>query len=203
MGKRKDFSRLYTGDRLNQVAFPMGGIGAGMICLEGSGALSNVSLRNKPDVFNEPNMFSAISVRGKNGNIARVLEGPVPSRKIFGNPNTGNGGHGTNFGLPRFENVEFSWQFPFAKIKFSDDDIPLDIELTGWSPFIPNEEDDSSLPFAALEFSFKNISDKCVDAQYSFNAGSLISVNNKEIPAVFRKGKNSFINYQAPIKDEP
>ena len=38
----------------------MGGIGAGMICLEGTGALSHVSLRNKPDVFNEPCVFAAI-----------------------------------------------------------------------------------------------------------------------------------------------
>jgi len=30
---------------LNQVAFPMGGIGAGMICLEGTGALTKFSLR--------------------------------------------------------------------------------------------------------------------------------------------------------------
>ena len=33
----------YTGEYLNQVGFPLGGIGAGMICLEGSGALSSVS----------------------------------------------------------------------------------------------------------------------------------------------------------------
>ena len=41
----------YTEDYLNRIAFPMGGIGAGMICLEGTGALSHVSLRHKPDVF--------------------------------------------------------------------------------------------------------------------------------------------------------
>jgi len=29
-----EFNSVYKGERLNQVAFPMGGIGAGMICLE-------------------------------------------------------------------------------------------------------------------------------------------------------------------------
>lgn len=50
----------------------MGGIGAGMICLEGTGAISHVSVRNKPDVYNEPMMFSALYVKGAKG--ARVLE---------------------------------------------------------------------------------------------------------------------------------
>jgi hypothetical protein len=43
-GKSK-YNGEYSGERLNRIAFPMGGVGAGMICLEGSGALSHVSLR--------------------------------------------------------------------------------------------------------------------------------------------------------------
>ena len=31
--------------------------------------------------------------------------------------------------------------------------------MTGWSPFVPNEADDSSLPVAALEYRFTNPSD--------------------------------------------
>lgn len=44
----------YSGEYLNRPAFPLGGIGAGMICIEGTGALSHFSLRNEPDIFNEP-----------------------------------------------------------------------------------------------------------------------------------------------------
>src|SRR5204862_4949004 len=55
---RREFNSPYTGTHLNQVAFPLGGIGAGMICLEGTGALSHLSLRNRPDVYNEPCVFA-------------------------------------------------------------------------------------------------------------------------------------------------
>ena len=48
------FNGPYTGEHLRHVAFPLGGIGAGMVCLEGTGALSHVSLRHRPDVYNEP-----------------------------------------------------------------------------------------------------------------------------------------------------
>ena len=62
---RRKYNTPYTGERLNRIAFPLGGIGAGMVCLEGAGALSHVSLRNRPEVFNEPLVFAAICVKGK------------------------------------------------------------------------------------------------------------------------------------------
>ena len=104
----------YTGAQLNRVAFPLGGIGAGMICIEGTGAFSHVSVRNKMDFFNAPCMFSAICVKGKDGNAARILEGPIPDWKYFGAPGTGNGAVGTNYGLPRFDEASFPPRFPFA-----------------------------------------------------------------------------------------
>ena len=60
-----------------------------MVCIQGNGALSHVSVRNAPDMFNEPMIFSAICIKGEK-NIARVLEGPVQNWKIFGNPDTGS-----------------------------------------------------------------------------------------------------------------
>src|SRR5580700_2201817 len=80
----------YSDERLCRVAFPMGGMGAGMICLEGTGALSHFSLRNHPALFNEPCTFAAISVKGSS-NIARVIEGPVPGWKRFGRQGAGFG----------------------------------------------------------------------------------------------------------------
>ena len=144
-----------AGEYLNQVAFPLGGIGAGMICLEGTGALSHVSLRNRPDVFNEPCVFAAISVKGKRP-AARVLEGPVPARKLFGAPGAGNGAGGTTYGLPRFANATFKTRFPFGVVTLTDPQLPLSVEITGWSPFEPGDADNSSLPVAALEYRFTN-----------------------------------------------
>ena len=83
----RQFNSVYENEYLNRVAFPVGGIGAGMFCLEGTGAISHVSVRNHPDIFNEPFTMAALSIKGlKNG--AKVLEGPVPKWKVFGNPNT-------------------------------------------------------------------------------------------------------------------
>ena len=55
------FGAPYCGEDLNQIAFPMGGFGAGMVCLEGTGALSKFSLRNRPDLTSEPKVFAAVA----------------------------------------------------------------------------------------------------------------------------------------------
>src|SRR5580658_6627777 len=79
----RPYNTPYTGENLNRIAFPIGGIGAGMFCLEGTGAISHLSVRNRPEIYNEPALFTALHVRDLiNG--AKVLEGPVPTWKIFG-----------------------------------------------------------------------------------------------------------------------
>jgi len=168
------YNGVYTGERLSQVAFPLGGIGAGMICLEGVGALSHVSVRNEPQVFNEPCLFSALCVKGQ-PNVARVLEGPVPKRKVFGPAGTGNGAGRKTYGLPRFAEASFEARFPFATVALRDDELPVEVEITGWSPFIPGDADSSSLPVAALEYRFRNTSDKPLEAVYSFNSVNFMS----------------------------
>jgi uncharacterized protein (DUF608 family) len=172
---QRPYGGNYSGEYLNRVAFPMGGMGAGMICLEGTGALSHFSLRNKPEVFNEPCTFAAASILGENGS-ARVLEGPVPKWKIFGAPGTGNGLGGTSFGLPRFSSASFRARFPFASVTLTDSLRVLEVEVTGWSPFEPGDADNSSLPVAALEYRFTNRSEKPQEAVFSFNARNFVAV---------------------------
>ncbi|HEY3370375.1 MAG TPA: GH116 family glycosyl hydrolase [Prolixibacteraceae bacterium] len=166
------FNSYYTGKNLDRVAFPIGGIGAGMFCMEGTGAISHLSVKNQPDVYNTPFAFAAISVKGfENG--AKVLEAPVPTWKLFGSGGTGNGGGGT-LGLPRFENGRFLPRFPFATLDLEDKDIPLQVKVVGWSPFIPTDEDNSSLPSGAMEYQFKNTSPKTIEAVFSYNARNFI-----------------------------
>jgi len=190
----------YSGERLNRVAFPMGGLGAGMICLEGTGALSHVSLRNQPEVFHEPCTFGAICIQGQK-NVARVLEGPVPGWKLFGQPSTGNGAGGTSFGLPRFREARFRVRFPFGTVTLSDPDVPLRVEITGWSPFEPGDADNASLPVAALEYRFTNPTAAPLDAVFSWNAKNFLALGNNE--KAVRPAPGGFILWGGPGKDKP
>jgi uncharacterized protein (DUF608 family) len=197
--------KRYTGEALNMISYPLGGIGAGMFCLEGSGMLSQFSLRNEPAVDNEPNVFSAVCVRNHPENLVRVLEGQVPRRKIFGSTSRadmGNGLTGKNYGLPRMKSNDFTARFPFAEINLQDDKLPLDVKLVGYSPFLPLNEDDSSLPAASLEYIFTNNSNQALEAVYYFNAFNFMKFNNNEKAHVYKK-ENGFILAQLPQDDAP
>lgn len=174
---RRSYNASYEGSHLSRSAFPLGGIGAGMICVEGGGAWSHVSVRNEPDVFNEPMMFAAIKVLGHN-KPARLLEGPVPKWKIFGERGTGNGAHGRTYGFPRFETACFDARFPFAKIELTDPAIPLNCHLTAWSPFLPGNADDSSLPMAVLEYTFLNQTQEPLESVFSFHSANFMSTGS-------------------------
>jgi len=197
---RRTYDGPYEGDNLNRVAFPLGGIGAGMVCLEGTGALSHVSVRNHPDVFNEPCTFAAICVKGGQ-NVARVLEGPVPKWKIFGSPGTGNGGKGGTIGLPRFRSASFTSRFPFGAVSLSDPKVPLEVEVVGWSPFVPGDSDNSSLPVAALEYRFANRTSSDIDAVFSFNTVNFMALRNGRDRILSHT--NGFVLWQEGSEESP
>ncbi|HKI95628.1 MAG TPA: GH116 family glycosyl hydrolase [Gemmatimonadales bacterium] len=197
----RTFDGSYTGARLSRVAFPMGGLGAGMLCLDGSGSLSHVSVRNHPDVYNEPCIFAGVAVRG-DPPTARVVEGPVPGWKIFGLRGSANGDAGSSYGLPRFGEASCKVRFPFSTVTLTDDAVPLDASVTGWSPFTPPDTDMSSLPVAALEYRFRNTSGAPVDAVFSFNATNFLPLGGTDRRAV-RGAPGGFILRSAGADDEP
>jgi len=194
------YNGSYSGPYLNRVAFPIGGIGSGMFCLEGTGAFSHVSVRNRFQFFNEPCTFAAICIKG-NKNIARILEGPVPGWKIFGGARSGNGAAGSSFGLPRFEKVSFLMRFPFAEVFLEDETIPLDVTLTGWSPFIPGDGDNSSLPAGAVEYSFRNDTSSTVEAVFSFNTKNFMATDTESHTVL--PIENGFVLFQNGTEDVP
>ena len=196
-----EYNGSYEGPYLNRVAFPIGGIGAGMICLEGTGTISHVSVRNTMQVFNEPCSFAALCVKRTQANVARVLEGPVPAWKIFGAPGTGNGAAGSSYGLPRFDEASFLARFPFGTVTLRDREVPLQVQITGWSPFIPGDPDNASLPVGALEYSFKNTSGETIDAVFSYNTKNFMAIDregNTILPI-----RNGFILHQEGTEEKP
>ncbi len=155
----------YAGERTRYLAFPLGGIGSGGFSISGSGRLIDWSLRNRP-ALQSYNGYSHFAIKAeRNGELvdARVLNGPYdlnPSgapgmRKMFD-----GFGHGANrqtmVGVPHFRQVDFYGRFPTADLVFSDERFPGGVRLTAFSPFIPHNDRDSSMPVAMLEFEIVN-----------------------------------------------
>jgi len=93
--------------------------------------------------------------------------------------------------LPRFQKAEFQTRFPFGLVDLKDIDVPLAVQIIGWSPFIPGDEDNSSLPVGALEYSFKNTSNHKLEAIFSFNSKNFVQEHTRQ--GAIKKISNGFV----------
>ena len=117
MEEVRDYNEKYTGEYTSRIAFPIGGLGTGMFCVEGSGAISNMNIRHKTEMLNEPTMFAGLYLKGvDNGSI--VVEGQVPDWKKFGQPQSTKG-YGGTWGLPRFKDCDFEGIFDWLSESMS------------------------------------------------------------------------------------
>ena len=199
---KRDFNGVYQGENTAYINFPLGGIGAGNYCISGTGMPGGFSLRNSPNIFFNPNIFSALMVKSSQTQTAKILEGQIPKHEIFAPGGAGNGLAGKNYGLPRCDSNEFLSRFPFAEIKIEDSDIPLGLSISAWSPFIPGDSYNSSLPAATLEYSFKNNTDEKIEAVYYFCSFNFMKTSDKA-PGYVRAEKDGFVLGQGAPENEP
>lgn len=191
------YDKVYSGRELDHIAYPIGGLGSGMFCLSGTGSISNVSFHHYPQLFHEPCAFAAIHVKGlENG--SKVLETAVPEHKIFGRNEGGMGVGGTTWGLPRFDNGTFSSKFPFAELNLNDKDMPVEVKLVAWNPFIPNDEDNSGLPVGGMEYTFTNTSKESIEAIFSFNTRNFMWRTNEVLSPILKMDKGFILSQNRP-----
>lgn len=187
--KTRDYNSSYEGSLNRHSAFPMGGIGTGCLCLDGQGALQHASIRHRPEMWNSPGSIAAVHAGDDAG--ARVLEGPLPDWKTYGPANseaknpwlfwlsqTGLGNACPTGGLPSFANSSITARFPFAEVCLQDDDYPLEASVTGWSPFVPPDSDDSSLPCACLDYKLTNKGNRERETTFSFHLPNFLYERN-------------------------
>ncbi|MFO7946650.1 MAG: GH116 family glycosyl-hydrolase [Armatimonadota bacterium] len=155
---------VYSGASIRAVAMPLGGIGTGQIALCGDGSLRQWQIFN--DVNHQaqiPHSFFAIRAqKGAEVAVGRVLQTdalydedfePVPSvtdgevpdacRQLLEK-------------LPGVTGTEFIGEYPIARIEYLDDDLPVEVSLEAYSPMVPLDVKNSSLPVIVFAFSVHN-----------------------------------------------
>lgn len=160
----RDFT--YGGPSARKVSFPLGGIGTGSIGLSAHGRLIDWQIFNRPDKggFNGYSHFAIRAERAGSVVGARVLNGPFEGDHEGTGPRTGVGARReTMAGLPHFANASMDGRFPVAVVTYTDDGFPARIRQTAFNPFIPHDEDRSSIPTAMFEFEVENLAGHDLD----------------------------------------
>jgi len=160
--------RVYKGDTLREIVFPIGGLGAGFVGLTGLGGLKHVSIANRPNFeFTFPDTFPLIYAKERgHAPVARVLRAPLPppySVTDRGNP------HLCFEGVPHMDACAFRGEYPFAWIDFTCKKLPVKVSLEAYNPFIPSSPDDSGYPAAIFRYTVKNIRRTRVDVTIAWS----------------------------------
>ncbi len=172
--------RTFSEDSATQIAMPLGGIGAGCICVNGYGGLQDFSIWNHPSTTALPQGFAPsqagfaiLHIRGASP-VTKLVEGPFPVLKIYDQGLQGEGYRRGGFeGFPRFQKCVFKGEYPFGEAQISDSAIPLQVSLLAWNPFIPLDDKNSGIPCAILEYTLHNSTPRTVEYELSYHLSHL------------------------------
>jgi non-lysosomal glucosylceramidase len=159
--------RTFADRRLNEIAFPLGGIGTGTVSLGGRGDLRDWEIFNRPNKGKAlPFTFVALWARQEGqAPVLRVAEGPLqpPFRGAFGYPRD------RAQGLPHMQSARFGGAYPIAEVALDDPAVPLAVTLEAFNPFVPLDTEASSLPVAIFRYRLRNPSTRPVQASVAFS----------------------------------
>ena len=141
-----EYPRRFRGRQLQMISFPLGGVAAGILAWADAGSFVIGKSSIAPT-----RVIGLPAFPGQSGNSKRELTSPLPAssnRSYPQPPYEGQDGLGSNNvpGLSRLESAIFTCEYPLAHIEFQDRSLPVKVELTAFSPFIPHDADDSGLP---------------------------------------------------------
>jgi non-lysosomal glucosylceramidase len=152
--------QVYSGENLKYIGMPIGGLNAGQLYLGGDGRLWRWDIFNRivgtppsGESYKNPPTSGAPGKQGSpvdQGFALRVTDGSTSQVRRLD-----KGG---------FENITFCGEYPMGFVTYQDKACPVTVSLAAFSPFIPLNVDDSSLPATVMRFTLKNTGNKPVDA---------------------------------------
>lgn len=90
------------------------------------------------------------------------------------------------------DQIEYSAQFPISKLRFTDAEMPFVVEMNTWSPFIPHDIKNSSLPVMYFDYKITDISKDC-EVMLTMNHRSLVGFDIGQ--KVWKSSINKYENY--------
>ncbi len=144
---------VYRGEDLKLIGMPIGGLCAGQLYLGGDGQLWHW------DIFNRKLSTGA-------DHYAKPMKPTSPVDQGFGLRVTMDGkAQDRVLDAAHWKEVSFVGEYPIAFINYKDPQCPVSVSLEAYSPFIPLNTDESSLPATVFEFTLKNNGDVSVDVE--------------------------------------
>ncbi len=146
---------VYRGRDLEKIGMPVGGIGCGQVYLGGDGRLWHWDILNQH-----------INTGSSGPHYAKPMTPQSPFDQGFALRLT-SGGRSQVRALDRsgWTDISFNGEYPLAFVEYRDPAAPVAVSLEAFSPFIPLNVDDSSLPATVMRYTVKNTSAERVEVE--------------------------------------
>ena len=149
--------RRYTDEKaLAHIGMPVGGLFAGMVYLGGDGRLCLWNIFNHEQLGvstqNVTYRGTKLDAMGGSNYIA-----PPPHQYPFDqNFCLRINGKTRTMDANGFKKVSFNGQYPIGNVTYEDSECPVSVTLAAYSPFIPLNTPDSSLPATVMSYTLRN-----------------------------------------------
>lgn len=138
----------FSGDELRYIGLPVGGICCGQVYLAGDGRLwhwdiFNQFVRTGPEHYRTPmEVYSPVDVGFA---ICTEVAGRAETRPL---------------NKQGFPGVRFRGAYPFGFVEYADAACPVAVALEAFSPFVPLDVENSSLPLTVMRYTVRNTSQR-------------------------------------------
>lgn len=130
---------VYEGERLEAIDFIVGGIGAGGIQFNGKGEPAIWQIACNYNEASIADSFLAIRAQAAGGKpVVRALQTEAVDS------------------FPAMSSLKFEGEYPFAKYRFEEPALPVEVTMEVFNPFIPMDLKNSAIPCAIYTVTVKN-----------------------------------------------
>lgn len=172
---------VYKNENLEAIQFPVGGIGTGCIQFDGNAVPRFWQIFNNMTHDHISNSFFAVRMKNNDGVQVRALQ----TKNVAG--------------FQKMAGLEASSKFPFISYRFKDE-IPLEIQMDVFNPFIPTDLKNSEIPAVFYRFTIKNPTNDSVEV--SLLAAQQNAVGFSKISKI-TEGDSFAERYQKSLDREP
>jgi len=169
----------YRQERILASGIPLGGLGTGSVEIRADGQFYDWEIFNNhlwsgdsgdapPDMCSDDAFFAIRTRDAAGASRIRLLHLDDQKSRSIG----GWYDYSRIYNYPFLRNVaavSWSGQHPFARLRYEDQTLPVDVEMEAFTPFIPFNAKDSGLPLAFFTFRLRNRGDEPCEASLLFS----------------------------------
>ena len=156
----------YSGEALETIGMPVGGICTGQMYLAGDGRLAcwDVYNRNVSSGWGQVNYKPGRKVNDAVVNGRTIQPYLVPDQGFAVMTKAGDVKQARVLDQDGFPKTRFRGEYPMGIVDYSADGFPVAVRLEAFSPFLPLNSADSALPATVLAYTVTNESDEALEA---------------------------------------